>query len=122
VTGWATAPGSRAGCHSPDIQRLKPLDRHDHLRTEGRDIVDGDGNVVPLRGVNMGNWFVTEGRMCGLKDSGGRGAMEPIDAGFGAEKAATLVSAWQDHWFTLKGLDPRQAEPRESRYHQQDVE
>ena len=72
--------------------------------------------------MNVGGWLVTEGRMCGQKNSGGRGAMEQIDARLGAEKAATLLAAWEDHWFTLKDLDPRQAEPRESRYHQQDVE
>jgi endoglucanase len=131
VTGWATAPGSasrlpfaRSGIdlacravlcvacslsgghgHAADIKPHKPLDRHGHLRTEGRDIVDGAGKVVSLRGVNVGGWLVTEGWMCGQKDSGGRGALEQMEARFGTEKAATLMAAWQDHWFTVKDLD-----------------
>jgi endoglucanase len=96
-----------AGPHGTavEIPPPKPLDHHDRLRTKGRDIVDGHGHVVTLRGVNVGGWLVTEGWMCGQTDNGGRGALEQLEARFGPEKAARLMAAWQDHWFTSKDLD-----------------
>ena len=67
--------------------------------------MDGAGKTVQLRGVNIGGWLVTEGWMCGQSDDGGRGALEQLEKRFGSEKAATLMNAWYDHWFTAKDLD-----------------
>jgi hypothetical protein len=98
---------SLAGAHgtASEIRPPKPLDRSDRLQTNGRDIVDGRGTAVSLRGVNIGGWLVTEGWMCGQTDDNGRGAIEQLEARFGAEKAARLIAAWQDHWFTSRDLD-----------------
>ena len=76
-----------------------------YLHTQGKDIVNRAGKAVHLRGVNVGGWLVTEGWMCGQNDDGGRGALEQLEKRFGPEKAAALMNAWYDHWFTAKDLD-----------------
>src|SRR5438105_9267057 len=42
------------------------------LKTSGADIRDarGRGDIVPLRGVNLGGWLVMEGWMCPMDGSG----------------------------------------------------
>lgn len=42
------------------------------LRTRGQDMVDEEGNVVLLRGVGLGNWFLPEGYMWKFGDRGDR--------------------------------------------------
>jgi len=43
--------------------------------------------------------------MCGQTDSRERGALEQLERRFGPEKAATLMNAWYEHWFTARDLD-----------------
>ncbi len=76
-----------------------------YLHVRGKEIVDGNDQVVHLRGVNIGGWLVTEGWMNGQTDDKGRGAIEQLENRFGPEKAAELLKVWQDHWFTAKDLD-----------------
>jgi endoglucanase len=75
------------------------------LHAQGRQIRDAAGKVVQLRGVNVGGWLVTEAWMCGETDNVERKALEQLEKRFGAEKAATLMSAWQDNWFAAADLD-----------------
>lgn len=96
---------THARCHAAEADTSAPPGGHGVLRTRGRDIVDGHGRAVTLRGVNVGGWLVTEGWMCGQTDDKGRGALEQLEARFGGEKAARLMETWQDHWFTEKDLD-----------------
>jgi aryl-phospho-beta-D-glucosidase BglC (GH1 family) len=76
-----------------------------YLHTDGKNIVNGSGKVIHLRGVNIGGWLVTEGWMCGQTDNGGRGALEQLETRFGTERASVLMNAWYDHWFTSKDID-----------------
>lgn len=39
-----------------------------YIHRDGKRIVDGNGNPLLLRGVNLGNWFVVEGYIWGLDD------------------------------------------------------
>lgn len=75
------------------------------LHAQGRNIVDDNNRVIHLHGVNIGGWLVTEAWMCGQIDNGKRNALEQLEARFGVAKAATLMSAWQDNWFTDADLD-----------------
>ncbi len=75
------------------------------LHAQGRQLRDAKGKVVQLRGVNVGGWLVTEAWMCGQSDDGGRKALEQLETRFGPEKAAALMAAWQDNWFTGADLD-----------------
>ncbi len=85
------------------------IDTSKYLKTDGASIVDHDGNAIVLRGVNIGGWLVTESWMCGEKNDCGRGALEVLEGRFGPAKAATLMRAWQDHWFTTSDLDKIQS-------------
>ena len=38
--------------------------------TQGKEIVDGGGKPLLLRGINLGNWFVPEGYMWHLNEGG----------------------------------------------------
>lgn len=75
------------------------------LHAQGREIRDEKNQVVRLHGVDIGGWLVTEAWMCGQTDDGKRLALEQLEARFGPEKAAKLMSAWQDNWFTTADLD-----------------
>ena len=81
------------------------LDPASYLHTQGKDFRDRSGKVVMLRGVDIGGWLVTEGWMCGQKDRLWRWALEQLEARFGPEKAARLMAAWYDNWFTTRDLD-----------------
>ncbi len=75
------------------------------LHAQGRQIRDSSDAVVQLRGVNVGGWLVTESWMCGQTDDGGRLALEQLENRFGPKRAAALMNAWQDNWFTTADLD-----------------
>ena len=79
-----------------------------YLRAHGREIQDASGKAIILRGVNIGGWLVTEGWMCGQTDENERRALERMEERFGEEKAATLINAWYDNWFTSEDLDALQ--------------
>ncbi len=87
------------------LAALPPLGEEDYLQTKGKRIVNRKGEAVDLRGVNIGGWLVTEGWMCGQTDDAGRGALEQLEARFGSGKAAALMDAWRDNWFTSRDLD-----------------
>ncbi len=74
------------------------------LHTSGKKFVTASGNEVLLQGVNIGGWLVTEGWMCGDKQ-GDRFMLERFESRFGPEKAATLMNAWYDNWFTTADMD-----------------
>ena len=40
------------------------------VHTQGKEIVDGAGKPLLLRGINVGNWFVPEGYMWQLNEGG----------------------------------------------------
>ncbi len=76
-----------------------------YLHTQSNEIRNAAGQLVTLRGTNIGGWLVTEGWMCGQSDNGGRFALEQLEARFGTAQASTLINAWRDNWFTDRDLD-----------------
>ena len=78
------------------------------LRASGTNIVNASGQTVPLRGVNLGGWFVMEGWMTPL-DSGGLpdtySVMQKLDSRFGVATEQSLITAYQQSWITTTDLD-----------------
>ncbi len=91
---WAGSPSCLA--------QLSPL------HTSGRSIVNSNGTVVPLRGVNLGGLFVMEKWMSPL-DSGSLPdtytAMQELDNRFGVATEQSLINTYQQSWITTADLD-----------------
>jgi endoglucanase len=78
------------------------------LHTSGRNIVDANGNIVQLRGVNLGGWFIMEKWMCPL-DSGSLpdtySVIQELDNRFGIAEEQSLIKTYQQNWITTTDLD-----------------
>jgi len=78
------------------------------LHAQGRSIVNTNGQVVPLVGVNLGGWFVMEKWMAPL-DSGSLSdtysVMQKLDSRFGIETEQSLIKTYQQNWITTTDLD-----------------
>jgi endoglucanase len=78
------------------------------LHASGRNIVNANGQVVPLRGVNLGGWFIMEKWMAPL-DSGSLpdtfSVMQTLDSRFGVATEQSLISTYQQNWITTTDLD-----------------
>ena len=78
------------------------------LHTSGRSIVNANGTVVPLMGVNLGGWFIMEKWMCPL-DSGSLPdtftVMQTLDNRFGVAMEQSLIRTYQQSWITTTDLD-----------------
>jgi aryl-phospho-beta-D-glucosidase BglC (GH1 family) len=78
------------------------------LHAQGRSIVNADGQVVPLVGVNLGGWFVMEKWMVPL-DSGSLpdtySVMQALDSRFGVATEQSLIKTYQQSWITTTDLD-----------------
>ena len=78
------------------------------LRASGRSIVNAQGAVVPLVGVNLGGWFVMEKWMVPL-DSGSLpdtySVMQTLDSRFGVATEQSLIKTYQQSWITTTDLD-----------------
>lgn len=72
------------------------------LRTNGQDIVDGNGNTIMLRGVGLGNWLLPEGYMWKFGKEGDRPRkIEKIVSDLiGAEKAAEFWQQFRKYYIT----------------------
>ncbi|MEZ4766181.1 MAG: hypothetical protein R3C26_24230 [Calditrichia bacterium] len=72
------------------------------LRTNGHDIVDGNGNKIMLRGVGLGNWLLPEG-ICGKFGKEGdrpRKIEKIVSDLIGAEKAADFWQQFRKYYIT----------------------
>src|SRR5579872_4870400 len=78
------------------------------LHTSGRSIVNANGTVVQLQGVNLGGWFIMEKWMCPL-DSGSLpdtySVMQTLDNRFGVATEQSLIKTYQQSWITTTDLD-----------------
>jgi len=78
------------------------------LQASGRNIVNANGQVVQLQGVNLGGWFVMEAWMTPL-DSGGLpdtySVIQELDSRFGIAEEQSLIGTYQQNWITAADLD-----------------
>jgi aryl-phospho-beta-D-glucosidase BglC (GH1 family) len=78
------------------------------LHTSGTNIVNTNGTVVRLRGLNLGGWFVMEPWMCPA-DSGGLpdtySIITELDSRFGVATEQSLIRTYQTNWITTTDLN-----------------
>jgi aryl-phospho-beta-D-glucosidase BglC (GH1 family) len=77
------------------------------LRTSGTKIVNGSGQTVQLRGVNLGSWLIMEGWMSPLDSSGlpdEYGVIQTLDNRFGVAEEQSLLKTYQQNWITVQDL------------------
>jgi len=78
------------------------------LHASGRNIVNANGNVVQLRGFNLGGWFIMEKWMVPL-DSGSLpdtySVIQELDNRFGVAAEQSLITTYQQNWITTSDLD-----------------
>jgi endoglucanase len=78
------------------------------LHASGLNVVNANGTVVPLRGVNLGGWFIMEKWMCPLTSDSEPDTytvMQTLDNRFGVSTEESLISYYQQHWITTTDLD-----------------
>ncbi len=75
--------------------------------TEGKEIVDGNGKKLLLRGTNLGNWLVPEGYMWHLNNGGPESPREIealITELVGPQKAKEFWSTYRDRYITQEDI------------------
>ena len=79
------------------------------LHTSGRSIVNANGTVVPLQGVNLGGWFIMEKWMSPLASESSLpdtySVMQELDTRFGVATEQSLMRTYQQSWITTTDLD-----------------
>jgi len=80
------------------------------LAANGHDIRNnfGQGDAVPLRGVNLGSWLLMEGWMCPMDSSGladNYSVIQTLDNRFGVATEQSLIKTYQNTWITTNDLD-----------------
>jgi endoglucanase len=75
--------------------------------TQGKEIVDGKGNRLLLRGTNLGNWLVPEGYMWHLNEGGPESPREIealITELVGPQKAKEFWHAYRENYITQEDI------------------
>ena len=80
------------------------------LQANGTNICNacGHGDVVPLRGVNLGGWLLMESWMSPMDSSGlsdCHAVLQTLNSRFGVSTQESLVKAYQAAWLTTNDLD-----------------
>src|SRR5882672_8104344 len=68
----------------------------------------GQGDVVPLRGVNLGGWLLMEGWMTPMDSSGladNYSVVQTLNTRFGVSTQESLIKTYQEAWITTNDLD-----------------
>ena len=80
------------------------------LNAHGTNICNnyGQGDVVPLRGVNLGSWLLMESWMSPMDSSGlpdYYAVLQTLNSRFGVTTQESLVKTYQSTWLTTNDLD-----------------
>ncbi len=75
------------------------------VRCDGKNIVDADGKVLLLRGINIGNWLNPEGYMFHFKDVNSfRLIDDVVKELIGADDARKFWNAFRDNYITKEDI------------------
>jgi hypothetical protein len=79
----------------------------DFLKTDGRVIKNnsGTGDIVTLRGTNVGGWQVMEAWMCPTNARDQKTAIKTLSERFGKEKAEELIKIYEKAWWQEQDFD-----------------
>jgi aryl-phospho-beta-D-glucosidase BglC (GH1 family) len=78
----------------------------DFLVTKGRKIVNKSGDVIRLKGVNLGAWLIQEDWLCPYEEVSDHYEMlETLIDRFGVQKAYELMNTYEDNFITAYDLD-----------------
>ena len=72
------------------------------LKTDGSVIRNnyGGGEIVQLKGTNIGGWLVMENWQCPVNSPDQKTTLSVLTNRFGKDKAWELINIYQDNWFT----------------------
>ena len=90
---------------APKLPRHALTRTADFLKTRGRQIVNGAGQPVYLRGTNAGGWLVHEEWMCPTQAPDQRTLRDTLERRFGPQKRDELLNAYRDAYWTEDDFD-----------------
>mgnify|MGYP001271758249 CR=1 FL=1 len=91
----------------PNVQeRQETLDKR-FLKADGKVIKDkaGLGEIVQLRGTNVGGWQLMEAWMCPTNAPDQKTAIATLTERFGKEKAEELIKVYENAWWQERDFD-----------------
>jgi aryl-phospho-beta-D-glucosidase BglC (GH1 family) len=65
----------------------------------------GKGDIVTLKGTNVGGWQVMESWMCPVDSVDQKTTITTLTERFGSEKAAELIDIYEKHWWQEQDFD-----------------
>lgn len=78
---------------------------HGFVRTRGTEFVDAEGQVLKLRGINLGNWLLAEGYMFHFQRTASPRQIEDVFAELvGDVAAAEFWHAWRENYIVHDDL------------------
>ena len=90
-----------------DMDKEKIILQERFLKTEGRVVKNraGKGDVITLRGTNVGGWQVMEAWMCPTNASDQKTALTTLTERFGEVKAEELIKVYEQSWWQEEDFD-----------------
>jgi endoglucanase len=114
LAGTPTIAASASGLTiASQAESVQSVTSSSFLRTSGTSIVNGSGQTVQLRGVNLGSWLIMEGWMSPMDSSGlpdEYGVIQTLDNHFGVSEEQSLLKTYQQNWITLQDIENIKAE------------
>lgn len=77
----------------------------DFLHTQGKEVVNAKGEIVYLRGTNIGGWLLQESWMTPTDSESQSETLRVLEERFGREKRDSLLDTYMDAFLTEKDLD-----------------
>jgi len=105
----AAALSVLCGAVSARSSNSEKLNKNSMLKVNGSAILNGFGQRIALRGVNLGGWLLQESWMTPVdgedKAWGYYDTIEILTDRFGEEKCRKLIETYEENWITESDLD-----------------